>query len=171
MLELYSKFLKVVEKVIMVIVGICMAIMVAVMCYQVILRYVFNNSNVWSEELTRFLFVWVSLLGSYVAVRRNSHLKVEFVVNLFKGNFKRYFTIVTDFAVILFLLYLIPLSVNLTLSTMTNVSGGMQVPMAVGYAAIPVGSVLMLLGMIEQILYKICGREMPDEKSSEVAGS
>ncbi|MEA5083477.1 MAG: TRAP transporter small permease [Lachnospiraceae bacterium] len=152
----------------MILLGIFMLAMVVVMCYQVILRYAFNNSNVWSEELTRFLFVWVSLLGSFVAIRRNSHLKVEFLVELMKGKFKKYFTILTDIAVILFIIYLIPLSYELTLSTMKNISGGLKVPMAVGYAAIPVGSLLMLLGMIEQLLYKFFDKKVEVNQNSEV---
>jgi TRAP-type C4-dicarboxylate transport system permease small subunit len=166
-LNAYSKFLSIVEKIICYIIAIMMFIMMIVMCYQVMLRYVFANSNIWSEELTRFLFVWVSLLGSFVAIRRNSHLKVEFFVNLLKGNFKKYFTLITDIAVVLFLIYLIPLSYNLCLNTTNNLSAGLRVPMAVGYAAIPVGSVLMLLAMIEQVLIKISNKKV-DNKKSEV---
>ena len=163
MLKAYSKFMSILEKIALVIVGVMMIIMVAVMVYQVILRYCFNNSNIWSEELARFLFVWVSLMGSFVAVRRNSHLKVEFIVNLLKGEARKYFTLIIDIAVILFLIYLLPLSYELTLSTFKNISAGLKVPMAVGYAAIPVGTVLMILGMIEQILIKLAGKEDESE--------
>ena len=159
MLQKYSAFLNAVEWVVKKVVGIMMMLMVAIMCYQVVLRYAFQNSNIWSEEVTRYLFVYVSLLGSFIAIRRNSHLKVDFFVDLLKGNFKRYFTIITDIAVILFIIYLIPLSFNLCLSTMKNISPGLKMPMGYAYAAIPIGAVFMLLGMIEQLLIKICGKK------------
>ncbi|MCI8342254.1 MAG: TRAP transporter small permease [Firmicutes bacterium] len=159
MLQKYSAFLNAVEWVVKKVVGIMMMFMVAIMCYQVVLRYAFQNSNIWSEEVTRYLFVYVSLLGSFIAIRRNSHLKVDFFVDLLKGNFKRYFTIITDIAVILFIIYLIPLSFNLCLSTMKNISPGLKMPMGYAYAAIPIGAVFMLLGMIEQLLIKICGKK------------
>lgn len=159
MLEAYTKFLNAVEFVIRKIIGILMALMVAVMFYQVILRYVFNSSNIWSEEITRYMFVYVSLLGSFVAVRRNSHLKVDFFVGLLKGNVYRYFTIITSIGVLLFLIYLCPLSFKLSMDTMKSVSPGLNLPMGYVYLAVPIGSVLMILGMIELILKKLAGKE------------
>ena len=44
----YTKFMDVLEKILRWILGISMAVMVAVIFYQVILRYVFHNSNIWS---------------------------------------------------------------------------------------------------------------------------
>ncbi len=163
MLKKYSYFLDIIEFICRKVIGIMMAVMVVVMCYQVVLRYVFNNSNIWSEEVTRYLFVYVSLLGSFIAARKNTHLKVDFFVNLLRGNVKRYFTIITNIAVLLFVIYLIPLSYNLSLSTMRNISPGLKMPMGYAYAAIPIGAVLILLGMIEQLLIKIFNKE--DEKA------
>jgi len=57
MLKAYSKFLDILEKICMAIMGVLMFLMVAAMVYQVILRYVFNDSNIWSEEITRYMFV------------------------------------------------------------------------------------------------------------------
>jgi len=147
MLKAYSKFLDAVEFVIRKLVGIFMAFMVAIMCYQVVLRYVFHNSNIWSEELTRYMFVYVSLLGSFIAMRKNTHLKVDFFVNLIKGKAHKYFTILTSIAVIAFLLYLLPLSFNLCLNTMKNISPGLKMPMGYAYFAIPLGTILMVLGV------------------------
>ena len=105
------------------------------------------------------MFVYVSLLGSFIAIRKNTHLKVDFFVNLLKGNVKRYFTIITNIAVIVFLIYLIPLSYSLCINTMRNISPGLKMPMGYAYAAIPIGAVLMFLGMIEQLLIKIFNKE------------
>ena len=75
------------------------------------------------------------------------------------GNVKRYFTIITNIAVIVFLIYLIPLSYSLCINTMRNISPGLKMPMGYAYAAIPIGAVLMFLGMIEQLLIKIFNKE------------
>lgn len=48
-----------------------MILMVAVMFYQVVLRYCFNKSNIWSEEITRYMFVYVSLLASFTPIGVN----------------------------------------------------------------------------------------------------
>ena len=163
MLKAYSKFLDILEKICMGIMGVLMFLMVTAMVYQVILRYIFNDSNIWSEEITRYMFVYVVLLGSFVAVRRNKHLQVDFLINMFKGNFKRYFTLVTDFVVLGFLVYLLPLSYNLALDTMVSISPGLNLPMGVVYGAVPIGTFLMILGMIEIILEKITNKTKEGE--------
>ena len=159
MLKAYSKFLDVLEFISKKLIGILMALMVVIMCYQVVLRYVFHNANIWSEEITRYMFVYAVLLGSFVAVRRNSHLTVDFLVNIMNPKVRRYFTIVTSLVVIAFLIYLLPLSYNLSLDTMKSMSAGLRIPMGYIYMAIPVGTLLMILGMIEVILKKITNTE------------
>ena len=155
MLKSYSKFLDILEFIIRKIIGVLMILMVAVMFYQVVLRYCFNKSNIWSEEITRYMFVYVSLLGSFVAIRKNSHLKVDFFVGLLKGKAYRYFTHLTSIGVLGFLIYLTPLAYNLSMNTMKSESPGLKLPMGYVYLAVPIGCVLMIMGMIEIILQKI----------------
>ena len=69
LLNVYSKIMDVIDKILRVIVGIAMVVMVIVIFYQVILRYVFNASNIWSEELARYLMCYSVLLGAAIAVR------------------------------------------------------------------------------------------------------
>ena len=70
-----------VEKVFLVVTA---AIMVIVIAYQVVLRYVFHASNAWSEELARYLFIYDVFIGSAIALRKNSHLQVDVFLNLMK---------------------------------------------------------------------------------------
>lgn len=52
---------------------------------QVILRYIFNSSIVFSEELSRYLFVWLTFIGISYGVKKGSHLSVDVVFNRLKG--------------------------------------------------------------------------------------
>lgn len=62
-----------------------LAIMTLVVFVQVVMRYVFANSLSWSEELARFIFLWLSWVGASYAVRERSHFRVEMLMDLFKG--------------------------------------------------------------------------------------
>ena len=62
-----------------------LAIMTLVIFVQVVMRYVFANSLSWSEELARFIFLWLSWVGASYAVRERSHFRVEMLMDLFKG--------------------------------------------------------------------------------------
>jgi TRAP-type C4-dicarboxylate transport system permease small subunit len=57
--------------------GMAMALVVAV---QVVSRYVFNHSLFWSEELARFLLIWLSFLGATVAYCHGAHPGVDSLV-------------------------------------------------------------------------------------------
>jgi len=63
----------------MVIAG-CLAAMVVLVFGNVVLRYVFNSGIAVSEEISRWLFVWLTFLGSIVALREHAHLGTEVLV-------------------------------------------------------------------------------------------
>jgi TRAP-type C4-dicarboxylate transport system permease small subunit len=58
------------------------AIMFALIVVQIVLRSLFNAPLIWSEELARYIFVWVSFLGWVIASRRGSHLGVDIVLQM-----------------------------------------------------------------------------------------
>ncbi|MDR1242765.1 MAG: TRAP transporter small permease [Deltaproteobacteria bacterium] len=154
MLKKYSAFLDRVDRVLIALLAAFSAIMVLVMLYQIVLRYCFSSANVWAEELTRFIFVWVTTLGASVAIRRNVHLRVDLVVDFLKPRPRFILQIITYTLILLFLIYLFQLGVDLMSRTMINKSAGLRLPMAYPYAAIPVGAAFMILSCIEFIAKK-----------------
>lgn len=58
--------------------GLTMALIVAT---QVFSRYVLNHSLFWSEELARYLLVWLTFLGASTAYKRRLHPGVDVMVN------------------------------------------------------------------------------------------
>ena len=53
--------------------------MALVVALQVFCRYILNNSLFWSEELARFLLIWLTFLGASVAYRRKAHPGIDMV--------------------------------------------------------------------------------------------
>lgn len=53
-------------------------LIVLIMSVQVLFRYVFNNSISWSEEVVRYLFVWMTFLGAAVCFRDRMHIRVDY---------------------------------------------------------------------------------------------
>lgn len=60
--------------------GILMVAMSALVVYCVAARYVFNAPPIWSEDVPRLLFVWMTYIGAVVATRRDTNIKVTFLV-------------------------------------------------------------------------------------------
>jgi TRAP-type C4-dicarboxylate transport system permease small subunit len=67
-------------KLIELVLVLCLGAMVLMVLGNVILRYGFNSGITVSEELSRFLFVWLVFLGAITGMRENAHLGVDMVV-------------------------------------------------------------------------------------------
>jgi TRAP-type C4-dicarboxylate transport system permease small subunit len=59
----------------------CLAVMVVLVFGNVVLRYAFNTGITISEELSRWLFVWLTFVGAIIALRDHSHLGMDSVVS------------------------------------------------------------------------------------------
>ena len=81
-IDLYCRFLK------FVIAGF-LAVMVVLVFGNVVLRYAFNSGITVSEELSRWLMVWLTFLGAVVALRDHSHLGVDTLVRVLPPAGKR----------------------------------------------------------------------------------
>ena len=60
---------------------VCLALMVVMVFGNVVLRYGFNSGITISEELSRWLFVWMTFLGAVVALRSHAHLGTDMLVS------------------------------------------------------------------------------------------
>ena len=59
---------------------VCSALMIFVVSVQVLLRYAFNTSIDWSDEVSRLLFVWCMFLAIPLGLREGSHVGIELLV-------------------------------------------------------------------------------------------
>ncbi len=64
-----------------VVIAACLALMVVLVFGNVVLRYAFNSGIAVSEEVSRWLFIWVTFLGAIVALREHGHLGTDMLVS------------------------------------------------------------------------------------------
>ena len=58
----------------------CLAVMVVLVFGNVVLRYAFNSGIAVSEEISRWLFVWLTFLGGVIGLREHAHLGTDLLV-------------------------------------------------------------------------------------------
>lgn len=127
-------------------------IMLSVMCVtvfmQVIFRYVLHASLSWSEELARYLMVWLTFLGAALGVRYKSLIGMEVLVKALPKLMKRgVLELVTLFQLV-FLAVVLVYSIKMTMMVHAQVSAAMLIPMSWAYVALPVGLSMMILNTI-----------------------
>ena len=62
------------------VIAACLAVMVVMVFGNVVLRYGFNSGIIVSEEVSRWLFLWVTFLGAIVALKEHAHLGSDFLI-------------------------------------------------------------------------------------------
>lgn len=124
------------------------AAVVTIVALQVFFRYVLNSSLGWSEEAARYLFMWAAVLGFSSAVEAKRLFSFELLATNLPPAGKRICTALFVLAATLFLWVLVVDGGALVLRTLTQTSPAIGIPMAVPYAALPVGAVLIALHLI-----------------------
>ena len=51
----------------------------AITFWNVVMRYVFNHSIMWAEELSRYIMIWITFVGANLCIRNNIHVKMDVV--------------------------------------------------------------------------------------------
>ena len=64
-----------------VLIALALAVMVVLVFGNVVLRYGFNSGITLSEEVSRWLFIWVTFLGAVVALKEHAHLGTDMLVS------------------------------------------------------------------------------------------
>ena len=120
----------------------------AVVLLQVLMRYLFAYPNPWSEEVSRFCFIWVSLLGASLAVEYRAHFGFDQVTKKLPPRASRVVETFAGMVVLLFSLLLIAAGIALMDLTMGERSPALNLPVALVYAAVPVSGALMVIHML-----------------------
>lgn len=130
---------------------------VIVVFLQVIMRFVFKSALSWSEELTRYVFIWQIWLGASLAVRESKHIRVEIIFGLLKGKAVHIAELVAYLIWFGFCVFIVINSIDLMeyLIRTRSFSPAMQLPLAYAYASVPVGCGMMGLRLIENIYLEI----------------
>ena len=126
-------------------VGAIILVATYVLFQGVVLRYVFNYAFPWTEEVVRYSIVWLVFLGGSIAARRGAHIAMDIVVVYLPPRAKLFFMGVATALTCLFTVVMTYYGVLLTWSIWNyrQLSPAAEIPMAIPFAAIPVGCALM----------------------------
>ena len=129
-------------------------------------RYALSEQAKWSEELARFLLVWVSLLGAAVAFGEKAHLGVDFFVGKFDPAARKLITIFGQLIVLFFAITIFIIGGSKVVAdalSMEQMTPALGWKMGYVYLALPVAGVFMILFTVEQILETLLTTQQQEE--------
>jgi len=128
------------------ILSVILGLIVVVMFAQVIFRYAFNNSLTWSEEVVRFLFIWLVFIGASILIRDKWHIGVDFFVDLLPSGWKKRVQLMDTLLIVCFLIFLSISGFFWMYYTRGTVSSALGLPLnIILYGALPISSLLGIL--------------------------
>ncbi len=147
-------------------------VMLFAMTWQVVLRFCFNTGNTWSEELSRYCYVWFTLITVSYALLNNAHIKIEAAMAVFPKKWHKYVValglLVIIFYCVVFVYYgMIFVIDNLR---MDQVSLGLKVTMGYVYMILPLSHFLIGIRAIQRLILIFLGEDItaPDEAEEAI---
>ncbi|MFV0313739.1 MAG: TRAP transporter small permease [Anaerotignum sp.] len=134
-----------------------MFLMSGIIFFQVVMRYVFSNSLVWSEEIARYIFVWLVYFAVSYTARREKHIRIDAAINIYPKKVRPYIEILSEFIVFAFALFIAitAITVYQKIAWSGQLSPAMRIPMQFVYAAPLVGFFLTAIRQLQCIGRKI----------------
>lgn len=138
-------------------------VMVLLVLWQIVARYLLNSPSSFSEALTRYLFVWLVLVTSTYAFGSRDHMYVSALNDRLRGKTRTVVNILIEVLTILFAACVMVFGGSIIARMqMVSLDSSLHIPMGIVYAIIPVCGVII-------VFYCICNIIEELEKAKEAA--
>lgn len=132
-----------------------MALMVVAVLWQIFSRYVMNSPSSFTEELARYVFIWIGILGAAYATGQQTHLSIDILPPKLEPKNRVRLLIVINILIILFSLAVLVMGggnlvyVNYELG---QSSAALGLPLSYVYSVIPLSGILVIIYKLIEIM-------------------
>ncbi|WP_152657205.1 TRAP transporter small permease [Oceanobacillus sp. CFH 90083] len=134
--------------------AIILMVILAVTFANVVGRYIANSPIFWSDELNTNLFVWLTFLGSAIAVSTNEHMSISFFFNKLPTKLQMILKYVGIIITIITFCYLVVQGVMATMALKDQRLSSLPFSRAWSFAPIPIGFSVMIYFLIIKNVFK-----------------
>lgn len=147
---------------------VCMAFMTVMVFVNTVLRYVSNTSIIQSEELSRFLFVWMVFCGSIVAMADDIHIRVDILVCRLPASIRRVLGVIS-YACMTVICYLLLVGGYVqTAINWTNYAPATNIPLAVVYLSVIIsGAGMGLICLVRTLKFLFVGIDTGKKEAAQ----
>ena len=126
---------------------ICVSVMAVLVFANVIARYVFNHSLAFSDEMSTYLFVLMSFMGTAIAARRNAHLGLSILTDRVSPQARTILNVITYGIAAIFCLLVVIFGIQMVISQyrLGQETAAMQWPEWIYGMTVPVGAAVLIL--------------------------
>jgi TRAP-type C4-dicarboxylate transport system permease small subunit len=155
----------IIEKICGAVCVLCFAAMTLVAILGVFFRYVMQSPFMWTEEVARYLLVWLGFTAINIALRQDRHIKVEVLPKLVPPVVVKIFGYLVDGLIAVFFIVLLKQGYLLTVN---NIMTASTFPLSMSWilVAVPVAAGLTLIQLFLSVVKKLFSDFTPESESS-----
>ncbi|WP_295586027.1 TRAP transporter small permease [uncultured Oscillibacter sp.] len=138
--------------------AVLLAVMTIVIFLQIVLRLLGLPLS-WTEEIGRYMFIWLIYIGCASAIRKRKHISVELLDLFLKERGKFVLNIISNVVFLIFAVILTYYSFFVVQRVTTQLSPAIRMPMSIPYSSVLVGSALMVIRLIQDTIARFKERK------------
>ena len=118
-------------------------------------RYALNDSIYWSNEVARYMLVYITFLGATMAHKHKAHIRIDMILAYVSQKNQKNIEIIISLLFIFFWVLILLGSIKLFPLFMMQTTATLQVPFALPFASLPISAVIWLIYCTDDILKKM----------------
>lgn len=142
----------------------CLILMLVIVNVAVFNRYVLNDAVPWSEEVAKFVMVWLTFMAAPVGLKMGAHMAIELLPQFLKGRLRQILYAAIFSGIISLMYVFITTGWFLTMNARLQRASTIDISIFYVYICIPVGCTLVALVAFEFLLGAIKGTIDPDKE-------
>ena len=148
---------KKIDKILGIVLIVIMSVMVINVLWQVFTRYVMTTPSSFTDELARYLMIWIGVLGAAFVSGKNMHVAIDVLPSKLNETNRKKLAKVVDFIIISFVFFAMVVG-GIRLVYLTYIleqhSPALQIPLALVYLVLPLSGLLIIYYKTSDLLNK-----------------
>jgi TRAP-type transport system small permease protein len=150
MLNLFDQFLDFISAVVKYIILVMTTCIFLIVLFTVFSRYLFNYVASWSEEVPRYLLVWIGFLGAALAVRQDEHIGFDYIFNKLPPTGQKILRLLLNFGIVIIGLIMLVYGIDFVKQFGGDWMESIPYTNVWFYSSLPVSGTLILLYILRE---------------------
>lgn len=155
-MEKLRKISDAVNRVVAYLAAAIFVVLIVACVMQVFFRFVLNNSLSWTEELARYCFIWMHLIGASLLCQKNEHATVTLFLDMVHGKAAHLLGLVIELVILFDGGFMLVYGSQLAYASRGNLSAALSANMALVNSSVAVGGALLMFQAIMKIATHLC---------------
>jgi TRAP-type C4-dicarboxylate transport system permease small subunit len=152
------------------IIFLMMAVMATLVFVNVVARYAFNFSIIWTEEVSQYLMIWIAYLGAGLALREGRHVAVEMLQDRLPTALGRRLRMAVGGLVVLFLGVVTVLGFQFAIFVWSQETPVLNISLGIPSLAIPLGTLLFAVHLVLMFRNYVGKQYVPGQILEDLSG-